>query len=55
MMRVLATVRDSKLPAAWVGAGTIRDLAWERFYGHGFDPAAVHDIDVAFYDPVRLD
>jgi hypothetical protein len=55
MMRVLATVRDSRLPDAWVGAGTIRDLVWGTLYGHGFDPATVHDIDVAFYDPVRLD
>lgn len=55
MMRVLATVRDSKLPEAWVGAGTIRDLVWGTLYGHGFDPATVHDIDVAFYDPARLD
>jgi hypothetical protein len=55
MMRVLATVRDSSLPDAWVGAGTIRDLVWGTLYGHGFDPATVHDIDVAFYDPTRLD
>jgi uncharacterized protein len=55
MMRVLTTVRDSRLPDAWVGAGSIRDLVWSTLYGHGFDPGTVHDIDVAFYDPARLD
>ncbi|GAA2530760.1 hypothetical protein Ahu01nite_094360 [Winogradskya humida] len=55
MMQVLATVHDSGLPDAWVGAGAVRDLVWGQLYGHGFDPADVHDIDVAFYDPDRLD
>lgn len=54
MMRVLTTVRDSGLPDAWVGAGIIRDLVWGTRYGHGFDPATVRDIDVAFYDPTDL-
>jgi len=54
MMRVLATVRDSALPDAWVGAGTIRDLVWGTLYGNGFDPATVRDIDVAFYDATDL-
>lgn len=55
MMDVLATVRESGLPDAWVGAGVLRDLVWGQLYGHGFDPAGVRDIDVAFYDPARLD
>jgi uncharacterized protein len=55
MTRVLATVRDSGLPDAWVGAGSIRDLVWGTLHGPGFDPATVHDIDVVFYDPARLD
>jgi hypothetical protein len=54
MMRVLTTVRDSGLPDAWVGAGIIRDLVWGTRYGHGFVPATVRDIDVAFYDPTDL-
>jgi hypothetical protein len=52
---VLAVVRDSGLPDAWVGAGVLRDLVWGRHFGTGFDPATVNDIDVVFYDPERLD
>lgn len=55
MRHVLRTVRDSRLPDAWVGAGALRDLVWGQLYGHGFDPASVHDIDVAFHDPAHLD
>jgi hypothetical protein len=55
MMDVLSTVRGSGLPDAWVGAGTLRDLVWGQVCGHGFDPSGVRDIDVAFYDPARLD
>jgi hypothetical protein len=51
MMSVLATVRESELPDAWVGAGTLRDLVWGELFGSGFDPALVHDVDVAFFDP----
>ena len=54
MMRVLATVRASELPAAWVGAGALRDLVWGQLYGSGFDPAAVRDIDVPYFDPDDL-
>jgi uncharacterized protein len=28
MMRVLAVVRDERVPDAWVGAGALRDLVW---------------------------
>lgn len=54
MMRVLATVRASGLPDAWVGAGAVRDLVWGERYGAGFDPAAVRDVDVAYFDPDDL-
>jgi len=54
MMRVLATVRSSELPEAWVGAGALRDLVWGQLYGSGFDPAAVRDIDVPYFDPDDL-
>ena len=54
MMRVLATVRESGLPDAWVGAGTIRDLVWGQLYGSGFDPGDVRDVDVVFFDPDDL-
>jgi uncharacterized protein len=51
---ILAAVRDSGLPEAWVGAGVVRDLVWGQRYGSGFDPRAVRDVDVAFFDPADL-
>jgi uncharacterized protein len=54
MMGVLGTVRESGLPDAWVGAGALRDLVWGEFFGSGFDPAAVRDVDVAYFDPDDL-
>jgi len=41
------------LPDAWIGAGILRDLVWGHRHD-GFDPAAVRDIDVAFFDPDDL-
>jgi uncharacterized protein len=49
----LRVVAASGLPAAWVGAGVLRDLVWGELHG-GFDPAAVHDIDVPYFDPAYL-
>jgi len=54
MVRVLATVRDEHIPAAWVGAGVLRDLVWGERYGSGFSPEQVRDVDVAFFDPHDL-
>jgi len=54
LTRVLATVRGSGLPDAWVGAGTVRDLVWGELYGSGFDPDAVRDVDVVYFDPADL-
>jgi hypothetical protein len=54
MTWVLRSVRRSELPDAWVGAGAVRDLVWGELYGDGFDPAAVRDVDVAFFDPSDL-
>ncbi|GIE92874.1 nucleotidyltransferase family protein [Paractinoplanes rishiriensis] len=53
-MRVLATVRDARIPDAWVGAGLLRDLVWGELFGSGFQPSGVRDIDVAFFDPADL-
>jgi len=49
---MLTAVRAADLPDAWVGAGVLRDLVWG---GAGFDPDAVRDVDVAFFDPDDLD
>jgi hypothetical protein len=54
MMEVLAAVRESGLPDAWVGAGAIRDLVWGQLYGSGFRPVEVRDVDVAYFDPDDL-
>jgi uncharacterized protein len=51
---VLAAVRDSGLPEAWVGAGVLRDLVWGERFGSGFRPDRVRDVDVAFFDPADL-
>jgi hypothetical protein len=54
MMRVLQTIYAEQLPDAWTGAGVLRDLVWGERFGAGFEPAQVHDVDVAFYDPHEL-
>jgi hypothetical protein len=54
LMRVIAAVRDTALPQAWVGAGVLRDLVWRQRYGPGFRPELVRDVDVAFFDPDDL-
>lgn len=53
LVNVLNVVADSGLPDAWIGAGILRDLVWGHRHD-GFDPAAVRDIDVAFFDPGEL-
>src|SRR5580704_1818036 len=53
MLRAIDAVAVSSLPDAWIGAGVIRDLVWGQYHG-GFDPAAVKDIDVAYFDPEDL-
>jgi hypothetical protein len=54
LVDVLAAVRASGLPDAWVGAGVLRDLVWGELFGGGFRPGEVRDIDVVFYDPTDL-
>lgn len=53
LVNVLSIVATSGLPDAWVGAGILRDLVWGHRHD-GFDPSAVRDIDVAFFDPEDL-
>ncbi len=53
LTEALDAVAASGLPDAWVGAGVIRDVVWGHRHG-GFDPGAVKDIDVAFFDPSDL-
>ena len=53
MMRAMEAVSASGLPEAWIGAGVIRDLVWGLRHGR-FDPAAVKDVDVAYFDSANL-
>jgi hypothetical protein len=53
LMEVLAAARASRAPDCWVGAGVLRDLAWDALHG-GFAPERVKDVDVAFFDPHDL-
>jgi hypothetical protein len=48
--RVLEAVATSGAPEAWMAAGAIRDLVWDERFGIGFDPAAIKDVDVVFFD-----
>jgi len=53
LMRALDAVAASDLPDAWVGAGVIRDVVWGQLHGR-FEPGAVRDIDVPFFDASDL-
>jgi hypothetical protein len=53
LLDALNAVAASGLPDAWIGAGVLRDVVWGQQHG-GFDPAAVRDIDVAFFDASDL-
>lgn len=50
-VRLLAAVRDEELPDAWVAAGALRNLVWDRLHGfeHRHPPG---DVDVVYYEPV---
>lgn len=53
IVRALEAVAASGLPGAWIGAGVIRDVVWGQLYGR-FDPDAVRDVDVAYFDSGNL-
>ena len=53
LMHALEAVAASGLPDAWIGAGAVRDVVWGQLH-EGFDPAAIRDIDVAFFEPEDL-
>ncbi len=49
-MACLEAVTALGLPDGWVGAGFLRNLAWDR--RHGFaNPTPLADVDVIFFDP----
>ncbi len=53
LMRALVAARALGLPQWCVGAGAVRNAAWDALYGLG-RPSALSDVDVAFFDPSDL-
>lgn len=54
MMSTLKAVQKLELPDCWIGAGFLRNKAWDILHQY---PArtALSDIDVVFHNPSRLD
>ena len=48
-MQALAQVRALRLGTWCVGAGAVRNMAWDALHGHA-TPSALADIDVAWFD-----
>ena len=53
LLAALQAARDVDPPDWLVGGGVLRDLVWDRL--HGRPPARPRDLDLAFFDPARLD
>jgi uncharacterized protein len=53
LLEALQAARDVDPPDWLVGGGVLRDLVWDRL--HGRPPARPRDLDLAFFDPARLD
>jgi hypothetical protein len=47
-MRLLRVVAALELPDAWIGAGFVRDAAWDRMHGRPATPGA-GDVDVVWF------
>ena len=54
LLEALRVARDVNPPDWLVGGGVLRDLVWDRLHGRS-RPAPPRDVDLAFYDPTRLD
>jgi len=54
LMEALEAARDVDPPDWLVGGGVLRDLVWDRLHGRS-RPARPRDLDLAFFDPHRLD
>jgi hypothetical protein len=54
LMDALRAARDVDPPDWLVGGGVLRDLVWDRLHGRAA-PLAPRDVDLAFFDPARLD
>ncbi|MEQ9640165.1 MAG: nucleotidyltransferase family protein [Alphaproteobacteria bacterium] len=49
----LGCVRRLGLPDAWIGAGAVRRLVWDRLAGHDW-PTPLDDVDVLYFEPREL-
>ena len=54
LLEALRAARDVDPPDWLVGGGVLRDLVWDRLHGRS-RPAPPRDVDLAFFDPTRLD
>ena len=52
-MRVLRATADLALPDWWIGAGFVRRRVWDAISNLPVSPE--RDVDVAYFDPKRLD
>ena len=53
LMEVLVAARDVDPPDWLVGGDVLRGLVWDHL--HGRPPGGPRDVDLAFFDPARLD
>ncbi|MBT4790184.1 MAG: nucleotidyltransferase family protein [Halobacteriovoraceae bacterium] len=54
MVEVLKNVRGLNLPDCWIGAGFVRNKAWDLL--HGFTgPLKFTDVDVVFFDKNKIE
>lgn len=49
-MTALHALRTLALPDAWIAAGFVRAIVWDRLHGFAV-PTPVDDIDVIYFDP----
>ena len=54
LLEALRAARDVDPPDWLVGGGVLRDLVWDWLHGRP-RPAPPRDVDLAFFDPARLD
>jgi hypothetical protein len=53
-MELLLAAWDVRPPDWLLGGGALRDLVWDRLHGRA-QPMPPRDVDLAFFDPERLD
>ena len=49
----LAALAALDLPDAWIGAGFVRDAAWDALHGWPVGTNPPRDVDVVWFDPAR--